>query len=264
MSLNSQNRSPLYHQIYLILRARILDGEYQPGDYLPGERELEGMFQVSRITAVRALNDLASQGLVVRERGRGTRVQMFVGSGIVARGPTGTAEKSPSRVRGGTNDELDALHRNGRAQVTLCDFDYVEATASVAEALGLAEGDLVQHAIRVWRFKDARPFNYVQTYVPEDIGRRWSRADMEKRALQRLFAQHGIEIALVQEQITATLADMLLSRQLEVEAGSPILKIRRIAYDIDGRPVEFLTGYYPPDRYQYEVTLPRRPATGSE
>ena len=54
--LSTQNRTPLYHQIYLILRSKILDGEYGPGEYLPGERDIEQLFDVSRITAVRALN----------------------------------------------------------------------------------------------------------------------------------------------------------------------------------------------------------------
>lgn len=254
--LNAQNRAPLYHQIFLILRSRILDGEYQPNDYLPGERELEELFNVSRITAVRALNELASQGLVVRERGRGTRVQ-FVGRGIVARGPSQTNDASFPTTDVGSGDDVEMLQKKGKAQVTLLSFSYLKATAAVAEGLNLNEGDLVQHAVRVWRYKDNKPFNYVLTYVPEDLGRLWSKADMERVPLQRLFAQHGVEIALVQEQVTATLADVMLSHQLEVATGSPILKIRRIAYDGDDRPVEYLIGFYPPDRYHYEVTLPR-------
>jgi GntR family transcriptional regulator len=50
---------------------------------------------------------------------------------------------------------------------------------------------------------------------------------------------------------------MNLSQRLEVSVGSPILKIKRVAFDANNRPVEFVTGFYPPDRYQYEVTLPR-------
>ncbi|MEJ0024045.1 MAG: UTRA domain-containing protein [Alphaproteobacteria bacterium] len=106
--------------------------------------------------------------------------------------------------------------------------------------------------------KDNKPFSYLLTYVPEDIGRLWSQANLEKEPLQRLCAKHGIVITLVQEQVTATLADMLLSQRLEVAAGSPILKIRRVAYDAAGRAIEHMTGFYPPDRYHYEVTLPRK------
>jgi GntR family transcriptional regulator len=250
--LGNQNRSPLYHQIYLILRSRILDGEYGPGDYLPGERDLEALFQVSRITAVRALNELASEGLVVRERGRGTRVQ-FVSRGIVARGPV---ETKPEISGASPRDVVESLYKKGWASVTVYEFNYIKATRPVAEALRLREGDLVQFAERVWR-AEKKPFTYVMTYVPEDIGRQWSRKELEKLPLRTLLEKHGVRVTLVQEQVMATLADMNLSQRLEVSVGSPILKIKRVAFDANNRPVEFVTGFYPPDRYQYEVTLPR-------
>jgi hypothetical protein len=37
-----------------------------------------------------------------------------------------------------------------------------------------------------------------------------------------------------------------------------VLKIERTAFDASGRAVEFMIGFYPPDRYQYEVTMPRQ------
>ena len=66
--------TPLYHQIYLILRDKIAGGAYRGGDLLPSEEGTARQFGVSRITAKRALNELADAGYVVRERGRGTRV----------------------------------------------------------------------------------------------------------------------------------------------------------------------------------------------
>ena len=72
--IDMQGRVPLYHQIFLTLKNRIYSGMLGPGDPVPGEQELCGEFGVSRITAKRALNELADAGLVVRERGRGTRV----------------------------------------------------------------------------------------------------------------------------------------------------------------------------------------------
>lgn len=261
LQINGHNRAPLYHQIFLILRSRILDGEYGPGAYLPGERELETMFQVSRITAVRALNELAAAGLVVRERGRGTRVQ-FVGSGIVSRGPMATGTEASTNVLTGTpHDVFNWLHSGGKSKVTVFEFDYIEPPGSVAQALKLRKGDRVQYASRVWRFEKL-PFNFVNTYVPEEIGRLFERKDLERTPLGALLDQHGVSVHLVQERVTATLADTLLSERLDVDIGSPVLKIVRTAFDPEGRPVEHLIGFYPPERYQYEVTLPRQNMSG--
>lgn len=65
---------PLYHQIYLILRERIIEGHYDTKP-LPGELVLAEQFNVSRVTMRRALQDLVKEGLVARGRGKGTFVK---------------------------------------------------------------------------------------------------------------------------------------------------------------------------------------------
>ena len=65
---------PLYHQIFLVLRNKIIDGEFVDGDLLPSEEETARSCGVSHITAKRARNEWAEDGLAVRERGRGTRL----------------------------------------------------------------------------------------------------------------------------------------------------------------------------------------------
>ena len=123
-------------------------------------------------------------------------------------------------------------------------------------ALGLSPGERAQRAARVWSFDD-KPFNYVTTYVPESIGKAWTRTDMEVTPLAGLLERSGVEVSLVRERVTATLTDTHLSSYLGVEVGSPVLKIYRTAFDPAGRAVEYLIGFYRPDRYQYEVELPR-------
>ena len=150
--LSSDNRVPLYHQIFLILRSKIFDGQYPLGSYLPGELEIEQIFGVSRITAVRALNELAATGLVVRERGRGTRVQM-VASGMVARGPTDAPEGLPApdaerdlRNVGAAREDLAG------AEIKVYEFEYIKAPPAVAATMAMPPDSMVQHATRVAYF----------------------------------------------------------------------------------------------------------------
>ncbi len=56
------------------LRATIARGEYLPDEPFVTQREIVERFGVSTTTAVRALNDLVAEGVVVRRRGRGTFV----------------------------------------------------------------------------------------------------------------------------------------------------------------------------------------------
>src|SRR3954469_16132549 len=65
---------PLYFQIVNVLESRIYSGRYAPGALLGTEKALALEFGVSRITVQRALDSLARDGLVRRQRARGTFV----------------------------------------------------------------------------------------------------------------------------------------------------------------------------------------------
>ena len=65
---------PLYQKIYDDLYMKIQSGEYRAGDVLPTELELCSLYNVSRITATRALNELKLRGLVERKKKKGSVV----------------------------------------------------------------------------------------------------------------------------------------------------------------------------------------------
>ena len=64
----------LYEQIVEQIELRILNGELNPGDRLPPERELTKQFGVSRTAVREAMNALSLKGLIVVHPGRGTFV----------------------------------------------------------------------------------------------------------------------------------------------------------------------------------------------
>ena len=68
------DRVPLYHQIYTVLKDAIMNGTIAFGDKMPTEQQLVVAFDVSRITAKRALDELAADNLIVRHRGKGSHV----------------------------------------------------------------------------------------------------------------------------------------------------------------------------------------------
>ena len=62
---------PKYHQVYLVLKERLIEGVYDRK--LTSEAELTEEFGVSRVTIRKALSPLAQEGLIERVAGRGTR-----------------------------------------------------------------------------------------------------------------------------------------------------------------------------------------------
>lgn len=236
-------RTPLYHQIYIVLRHQIADGSLKEGDVLPGELDLAALYGVSRITVKRALDELAKDGLVKRERGRGTSV---------------SAIQSPNPMRSSFEGQMEDLLAMGlETEVELLELDYRPASEEVAVALQCPVGTEVQHSVRVRHAKGV-PFSYLTTFVPADIGRSFKADDLASRPLLALMEDCGVRVASAEQTITATLADAVTGRRLDVMAGAPLTKMVRIVRDVSGNPVEFITALYRPDRYQYRMTLTRQ------
>jgi len=241
-SVSERVPTPLYHQIYLILRAQILDGTYTRHQFLPGEQEVARCFNVSRITAKRALDEIAAAGLAVRERGRGTRVDYA----------------APTRpLRSSVEGFLENVHVMGlETDVRLLSFDFIPANEEVAVALGCGPGDAVQRAVRV-RSTKSGPFSHLTTFVPEDIGRSYDADDLASTPLLTLLERYGVVVTSAEQTIGAVLADTVTAPALDVELGAPLLSIRRRVCDQEDRPVEYIKALYRPDRYHHHMKLSR-------
>jgi len=74
VTVDPNNPLPLYYQVYASLLERIQRGEFQPGTFLPAERQLTEDYGVSRITIIKALNELSREHHIKRQQGRGTIV----------------------------------------------------------------------------------------------------------------------------------------------------------------------------------------------
>lgn len=73
--VNKSSHIPIYVQIEEELKRRIDSGEYVVGEPIPSERELSVIFGVSRMTVRQAITNLVLNGLLYREKGRGTLYQ---------------------------------------------------------------------------------------------------------------------------------------------------------------------------------------------
>lgn len=128
---------PLYQQVHDALKARIASGEWIGGMSIPGDAELSRQLGVSIGTVRKALDELARQSLVVRERGRGTFI------------------KDPSSWRGDLESFLhDRTGRPLQAEITLVESVTAPATPSEQKALRIAapRGALphVHRLVRTW------------------------------------------------------------------------------------------------------------------
>lgn len=243
----SQMPLPKYHQIYLVLREQIEEGRFDDG--LPGELALIDQFGVARVTVRRALQRLAEEGLISRNPGRRTRPVPPPAADM--RGGTDGSE------RANLHGLLENLVTMGlRTSVKVVDVATVSASTQVAEALKLKLGDPVQKAVRVRSTREG-PLSHITTYVPAELARSFGRRELTKKPILVLLEQAGVKVGRAHQTISARLADNVLAQHLDVAVGSALLAVRRLIYDEDERPVQWLHGFYRPDRYTYEMELSR-------
>jgi GntR family transcriptional regulator len=237
---------PKYHRIYLVLREQLQDGRFAQG--VPGELALMQQYGVARVTVRRALEQLAQEGLISREPGRGTRA-------IGRPQRTGAAAADPMRTQ--LTGLLENLVSMGlRTSVKVLDVDTVSASNAVAAALRLQPGDPVQKAVRV-RSTRAGPLSHITTYVPAEIARRFGRRELSRKPILLLIEESGVKVGRAVQTISARLADAEVAGHLDLAVGSALLAVRRLIYDEQERPVQWLHGLYRPDRYEYEMQLSR-------
>jgi len=241
---------PLYNQLKELLRAQILDGTYPPGSRMPSESELGELFQVSRITVRQALGDLQKEGLIFKIHGKGT---------FVAKPK---AFQNVSTLQG----LAESLSHLGYEVINqLHSVKFIKADTLVAERLQLSEGDKVAEIKRV-RLINREPVSLEISYLLKEVGEKLQKADLVTRDIF-LILENDLQLNLGHADlaIDAVLADSELAKALNVEAGSPVMRIERLTHTLDGKPIDFEFLYYRGDAFQYRFRIDRhRTENGSE
>lgn len=240
-----------YHQIYLVLREQLHEGRFANG--LPSEFALMQEFGVARVTVRRALGQLSEEGLISREPGRGTRALPLQASNADA-----FASEFPlAPKRAQLSGLLENLVTMGlQTAVKVLQVEKIAASPEVASALRIDAGADVQKAVRV-RATSVGPLSHITTFVPGDVSRAFGRRELAAKPILMLLENAGVKVGRAEQTITAKLADATVARHLDIAVGSALLAVRRLIFDDQERPIQWLHGLYRPDRYQYRMQLSR-------
>jgi GntR family transcriptional regulator len=232
---------PYYAQLAEILRSAITDGELEPGAALPSEAELGATYGLSRTAVRQALGDLAAEGLVRKEKGRGSFV----------RGPR-RADLVVQEMRG-FHEEL--VERGHSVDTRVLDQRVAASTADEATLLQIPTGSQVVRLERL-RFADGVPICIAQTVVAAVRFPGLESVDLEGMSLYRVLrCEYGVEVTGGHRMIEAAAADRPYARHLGVRAGSPLLKLSSINNGQDGQPFELFTAWYRADRTTFQVVV---------
>ena len=241
LRMASPTFSPLYRQIKDFLVRSLEEGEWGPGDAIPSEGELASRFNVSQGTVRKAVDEMASENLLVRRQGKGTFVA------------THDDPRSFYRFLRLVPDDGSATHTV--SEPFSCDLQV--ATPEVAAALGLQVGAQVICLQRLLRFND-EPVVFDQIYLVAELfpGLALERLRGGERSLYSQFENdYGVRMISAEEHLRAVAADVRSASLLGVQAGDPLLLVERTAYSYGHKPVEWRRGLYCTARHYYRNVL---------
>ena len=249
--MNTGMPLPKYHQIYLVLREQLREGRFDAG--MPGELALMAQFGVARVTIRRALSQLTEEGLIERVPGRGTRP---LGKLTTAHVSANRHSASPGQTARLTGLLENLITMGLRTTVRVLSVQTLKAPDEVAQALRLPPGTPVQKAERV-RSTGEGPLSHITTWVPESAAAGFGKRELASKPILVLLEESGVRVGRAEQTISARLADVEMGRHLDVAVGTALLAVRRLIYDENDKPVQWLHGLYRPDRYEYQMQLSR-------
>lgn len=233
---------PLYTQIKEALRAKILDGSYAIHERLPSENDMINAFGVSRITVRQAISDLQKEGLLYKIHGKGTYVAM----------PKVSQELTHLQGFG------EAMHRLGHETFSqVLSLNLIKADPLVCSKLKLDEGAMVVELRRV-RYLDRKPISVDFSYLEPAIGSRLSKANLRDRDLFSLLENElGHRLHSADVEIDATSATAEVAPHLQIELKSPVLRIERLTYATQKKPLVFEYLHYRAESFKYKLKVTR-------
>lgn len=224
--------SPLYRQVYETIRQRIANATYHPGMALPSEARLCAEFGVSRITARRAIHELALDGLVEQRQGLGSFVR-----------------SAPQDVEIGlASFTSDVASGNLRLVRTLLTDEIIAAPEHIAGKLGVQVGSLLRRLVRL-DVEGSAPLSVDEVYVPPAL----AGSITPEIAASPLFVhlwQRGSDIRLVRThyEIATQLPAPSDQQLLGIGADLPLLVTTETIFDSGGRAALCIVTRYRGDR----------------
>jgi GntR family transcriptional regulator len=232
---------PYYYQLEQLLREKIENGEWKPGDLLPSEAELCSTFRVSRTVVRQALNKLCQDGLVYKEKGKGT----FVAKPKLQ-------EKFVQRTYGFYQEMRE---KGLKVESKILEHELIEAPTRIKTLLKLTEGQKVVKTSRL-RSVNKELIMFTTTYVRSDLCPGLEKEDLTNHSLyQLLWDKYKLKIFYGHRTLEALAATQYEVDMLKVPKGSPLVYLESVSYLQDGTPIEYFEAWHRGDKCKFAIEL---------
>ncbi len=219
--LDGKAATPLYVQLIQELEAKISEGILTPEARLPSESELSKQYGVSIITVRKAVGSLAEKGLVEKKQGKGTYV----------------TKKKYTRDMKNLQSFTELCGRYGvRAGGRMLENRIVVPDERIARLLGLEPGSQTIFISRV-RCADGEPVVIEHNYFPLSYSFLLGETFHDNSLFQYLRDKREVTVDGSEKWFELCRAGVKEARLLKVKKGGALLRIRSVAYNIQGKPI---------------------------
>jgi GntR family transcriptional regulator len=240
-----QDVIPLYYRVYEILRKEIERGDFPENTPLPGEQEIAARFEVSRVTIRRTMLLLEEADLITRFRGRGTFANPAAFKSV------------DSANYSGFDQNIKDFEETTKVEVIKAQT--VELPAWAVEIVGDI-GPVLE--IDYTRRESQQPFSHILSYVPEPEASKLDIEALGNRTVTTALEDAGTNIIHMDQRLTAIAADEAEARILGLAKGHPLIRVRRVLFAANERPVQCVEATYNPEFFEYRVELSREKSFG--
>lgn len=228
--------APAYRRVGDLLAARMRSSELAPGARVPSERDLATEQGISHMT-VRAAVDLLARRRLVERKER---------SGVFVARPK--IEQSLDTAAG-FSDQLESRGVAPGAQVLqACTVQSDDlGDAEVASRMWLSKGDRVHVVVRV-RTGDGEPLVLEENYLPERLLPGLRGEGLTGGLYALMGERYGLFPAHSRQELEPTVLDPGAAAVLGASPDAPALRVTRLAWDAQGRPIGFARELHRGDR----------------
>ena len=175
------------------------------------------------------------------------------------------------KVRRIASDRFARRHRKGGKAAFIAEAEGLGSPAvdEIEVAKGPASEDISRLASdsrrvpKLWArerryLMDGHPVELASSYVPLDLaeGTPIEATDTGPGGIYARIEEQGHTLAEFTEEVAARMPTPEERRRLRLPAGTPVLTVRRVAYDTDGRPVEMTDTVKAAPSYVLEYRFP--------
>lgn len=237
MYIDKKSPIPVYFQLKNIIAGKIRNGEFPEGGLIPSERDLGESLNISRMTVRQALNQLVSEGVLYREKGKGTFVSR---SKIVQRNIMSFSE---TVRRKGLTPSTDVLY-----------FGKMSCTPEIAELLDRKENEGIYHIKRL-RLANDVPIAIEEVFIPEMFCPDIEKHDLKSSLYKLLKEEYSLVVSYMDNSIEAAKVSREEKKLLGITDSIPVLRITSVNHNDVGLKLFYERDVYRSDEYNYNVRI---------